>query len=108
MRRASTIDQYVALMKEADERGVPLYVNNGFPTALRIDFPAIFAMLEDSTLFESVAYFTGIDVMLDRSVVRYRPGGLERADLEPYWRIEASHHSSREMARRQPSPVKIR
>jgi len=108
VRRASTIDQYVALMNEADERGVPLYVNNGFPTALKIDFPAIHAMLEDSTLFESVAYFTGIDVMLDRSVVRYRPGRLERADLEPYWRIEASHHASREMTRRQPSPGKVR
>ena len=34
VRRAETIDEYVALMKEADERGVPLYVNNGFPTAL--------------------------------------------------------------------------
>ena len=39
VRRAETIDEYVALMKEADERGVPLYVNNGFPTALKIDFP---------------------------------------------------------------------
>ena len=33
-------------MKEADERGVPLYVNNGFPTALKIDFPGVFALLE--------------------------------------------------------------
>jgi hypothetical protein len=95
VRRASTIEEYAALMKEADERGVPLYVNNGFPTALKIDFPGVFAMLEDSAAFEPVAYFTGIDVMLDRSVVRYRPNGLKRTDLERYKRIEAAHQSSR-------------
>jgi hypothetical protein len=81
-------------MKEAEERGIPLYVNNGFPTALKIDFPGVFAMLEDAAVFEPVGYFTGIDVMLDRTVVRYRPNGLNRADLECYKRIEASHESN--------------
>jgi len=95
VRRALTVEQYVSLMKEADERGVPLYVNNGFPTALKFDFPGVLAMLEDAAVFEPVAYFTGIDVMLDRSVFRYRPEGLKRADLERYKRIEASHQSSR-------------
>jgi hypothetical protein len=75
-------------MKEADARGVPLYVNNGFPTALRIDFPAVFTMLEDAAVFEPVAYFTGVDVMLDRMVTRYRPGGLQRADLQRYKQLE--------------------
>ena len=95
VQRANTIDDYVALMKEADERGVPLYVNNGFPTALKIDFPGVFAMLQDSAVFESVAYLTGIDVMLDRTVVRYRPDGLKRANLERYRHIERSHQSLR-------------
>jgi hypothetical protein len=94
VRKANTIDEYVALMKEAEERGIPLYVNNGFPTALKIDFPGVFAMLEDAAVFEPVGYFTGIDVMLDRTVVRYRPNGLNRADLERYKRIEASHESN--------------
>ena len=58
-RRALTIEQYASLMKEADERGVTLYVNNGFPTALKIDFPGVFALLEDPATFEPVAYFTG-------------------------------------------------
>jgi hypothetical protein len=90
VRRAETIDEYVELMKEADARGVPLYVNNGFPTALRIDFPGVFAMLEDAGIFEHVAYFTGVDVMLDRMVTRYHPGGLQRADLERYKQLEGS------------------
>ena len=84
------IDEYVELMKEADARRVPLYVNNGFPTALRIDFPGVFAMLEDAGLFEHVAYFAGVDVMLDRMVTRYRPGGLQRADLGRYKQLEGS------------------
>jgi hypothetical protein len=95
VRRAETIDEYVALMKEADERGVPLYVNNGFPTALKIDFPGVFAMLEDAALFDRVGYFSGIDVMLDRTVVKYRPDGLRAADVERYRRIETAHQSSR-------------
>jgi hypothetical protein len=95
VRRASTVDQYVSLMREADERGVPLYVNNGFPTALKLDFPGIFAMLEDQAVFERVAYLTGTDVMVDRVVHRYRPEGIKRADLEGYKRIEASQQTSR-------------
>ena len=90
-RRALTVEQYVLLMKEADERGVPLYVNNGFPTALEIDFPGIFAMLQDPFVFERIGYFSGIDVMLDRVVHRYLPEGWKRADLERYKRLEASH-----------------
>jgi hypothetical protein len=82
-------------MREADERGVPLYVNNGFPTALKLDFPGIFAMLEDQAVFERVAYLTGTDVMVDRVVHRYRPEGIKRADLEGYKRIEASQQTSR-------------
>ena len=94
-RRAVTVEQYAALMREADDRGVPLYVNNGFPTALKIDFPGVYALLEDRAIFEPVGYFTGIDVMLDRVVHRYRPGGLERADIERYKLVEADHQRSR-------------
>ncbi len=96
VRRASTVEQYAALMKEADERGVPLYINNGFPTALKIDFPGVFALLQSPGVFEPVAYFTGIDVMLDRVVHRYLPEGLQRADLQSCKLIEASHQSSRD------------
>ena len=95
VRRASTVDQYASLMKEADERGVPLYVNNGFPTALKLDFPGIFAMLNDPDVFEPIAYLTGSDVMNDRVVHRYWSEGIKRADLERYKLIEVSHRDSR-------------
>ena len=95
VRRALTVEQYASLMKEADERGVALYVNNGFPTVLKTEFPGVLALLEDPAAFEPVAYFTGVDVMLDRIVHHYRPEGLKRADLEHYKLIETSHQSSR-------------
>jgi uncharacterized membrane protein len=95
VRRASTVEQYASLMKEADQRGIPLYVNNGFPTALKLDFPGIFAMLQDPAVFEPITYLTGTDVMVDRVVHRYRPGGIKQADLERYKLIEASHQNSR-------------
>ena len=41
-RRALTVEQYASLMQEADERGVALYVNNGFPPVLKTDFPGVF------------------------------------------------------------------
>ena len=95
VRRASTVEQYASLMREADERGVPLYVNNGFPTALKLDFPGIFAMLNDSNVFEPIAYLTGSDVMNDRVVHRYRPQGIKWADLERYKLIEVSDKNAR-------------
>ncbi len=82
-------------MEESDKRGVPLYVNNGFPTALKFDFPGIFAMLQDPAVFEPVAYLTGTDVMVDRVVHRYRPEGIKRTDLERYKFIETSRQNSR-------------
>ena len=41
-------------------------------------------MLEDAAVFDRVGYFSGIDVMLDRTVVKYRPDGLRAADVERY------------------------
>ena len=52
-------------------------------------------MLEDAALFDRVGYFSGIDVMLDRTVVKYRPDGLRAADVERYRRIETAHQSPR-------------
>ncbi|MGB8466637.1 MAG: hypothetical protein WCE49_16945 [Terrimicrobiaceae bacterium] len=62
---------------------------------MKIDFPGGVAPLGDPAVFEPAPYFTGIDVMLDRVVHRYRPEGAKRADLERYRLIEASHESSR-------------
>jgi hypothetical protein len=84
VRRATSLEKYRAIMQEADARGVPFYVNNGFPLALRVKFPAIAAMLADRNLFEPVAYLFAIEGMLDREVHRYRAGSVAEADWERY------------------------
>ena len=90
----------VSLMREADERGVPLYVNNGFPTALKFDFPGIFAMLQDQAVFERVAYLTGTDVMVDRVVHAIDPKESSELVLSAK-RIEASHQDLRRLEGRE-------
>lgn len=83
-RRAGNLEQYAALMQEADDRGVPLFVNNGYMGSMRIKFPAVAALLEDEAIFEPVRILTGFEEMLDRAVFRYRPGSLKQADFDRY------------------------
>lgn len=82
--QAKTLDDYRRLMVEADRRGVPLYINNGFALALRVKRPDIVALLDDDRVFEHVARLHAIEEMLDRDVHRYRPGAVELADWETY------------------------
>ena len=84
VRRAASLESYQKLMEEADRRGVPLYANNGFPLALRFKYPEVAAMLADPNLFEPVAHLYAIEDMLDRSVLRYRPGAVTKADWNAY------------------------
>ena len=84
IRKAKTLADYSALIKEAEERGVPLYVNNGFPIALKESNPDVFALLSDESAFERVQYFYAIEEMLDRAVHKYRPGSLKDVDLAQY------------------------
>jgi hypothetical protein len=90
-RHAGNPEEYAALMKEADERGVALYVNNGCMGALRMKFPAIAALLEDPAVFEPVQTLTGFEEMLDRVIFRYRPGALNQADFKKHSRAEPRH-----------------
>jgi len=50
VRRASTVEQYAALMTEADKKSVPLYVNNDFLQLSKLISPVWFAMLADSAV----------------------------------------------------------
>lgn len=84
VRRVTSLESYRALMEEADRRGVPLYVNNGFPLELGYKYPAVSALLADSNVFEPVAHLYAIEAMLDRSVVRYRPGSAAKANWNAY------------------------
>lgn len=89
VRKALTLEAYQKLMEEADRRKIPLYVNNGFPLALKVKYPEISALLGDPHLFETVAEMPAIEEMLDRVVVRYRPGTVEQADWDSYRRAVA-------------------
>jgi hypothetical protein len=84
VRRVTSLESYQALMEEADRRGVPLYANNGFPLALRFKHPAVHALLSDPEIFEPVAHLYAVEEMLDRSVVRYRPGSVVKANWNAY------------------------
>lgn len=90
VRRAASLESYKKLMVEADERGVPLFANNGFPLALRAKYPEVAAMLADPNLFEPVAHLYAIEDMLDRFIVRYKPGSVAMADWEAYRKAPAA------------------
>ncbi len=90
VRQAKTLDAYILLMKEADEKGIPLYANNGFPLALKLKFPPIAALLADDSVFELTHHFYAIEDMLDRTVHRYRPGAVKTANFSKYRRAAAA------------------
>jgi hypothetical protein len=90
VRRAASLESYRKLMEEADERGVPLFANNGFPLALRAKHPEVSAMLDDPNLFEPVAHLYAIEEMLDRRIARYKPGSVGKADWDAYRKAPAA------------------
>jgi hypothetical protein len=76
VRKALTVDEYKALMREADARNVPLFVNNGFIAGVQDRYPEIHDFLEDKQYFESLATLYGTEPIFDRTVYRYRRGSL--------------------------------
>lgn len=84
VRKAKTLEDYAALIAEAEDTGKELYVNNGFPAALKVTEPDLYNLLSDPAAFESLGTFYAIEQMLDRAVYRYRPGSLKGVDLSRY------------------------
>ena len=80
VRKALTVEEYKALMREADSRNVPLYVNNGFISGVKDRYPEIHDFLEDGRYFECLATLHGTEPMFDRTVYRYRSGSLNNFD----------------------------
>jgi len=76
IRRIFTVEDYKKLMREADARAVPFFVNNGYSSGVKDRFPDIFAMLSDTRYFDWVADLHGTEPIFDRTVYRYRPGSL--------------------------------
>jgi hypothetical protein len=61
-----------ALMRQADERGVPLYVNAGRMHRIEKYFQELLGVLSDEALFEVVEVLHGYEPPFTRTVWRYR------------------------------------
>lgn len=66
----------IALMREADEATLPLYVSFDRPRLARKRNPAGIALLERPEFFEKVGQFDGVFYKYRRTVFRYRPGSV--------------------------------
>ena len=80
VHKALTVEEYKALMREADSRNVPLFVNNGFIAGVKDRYPEIHEFLEDKQYFECLATLHGTEPMFDRTVYKYRRGSLGAFD----------------------------
>ena len=76
VRKPLTVEEYKTLMREADARNVPLYVNNGFLAGVKDRYPEIHDFLANEQYFECLATLHGTEPMFDRTVYRYRSGSL--------------------------------
>jgi hypothetical protein len=76
VRKALTVEEYKSLMREADARNVPLFVNNGFIAGVKDRYPEVHDFLEDEQYFECLATLYGTEPMFDRTVYKYRRGSL--------------------------------
>lgn len=79
VERVATPDDLLALLREADNRGVPLFVNIGNPWSAQTFSPELFAMFNDPVLFEPPVRLLGFESTVDRMVARYRSGAVDRA-----------------------------
>lgn len=80
VRKALTVEDYKTLMREADSRNVPLFVNNGFIAGVKDRYPAVHDFLENKQYFEHLATLHGTEPMFDRTVYKYRGGSLGAFD----------------------------
>ena len=80
VRKALTVEEYKTLMREADARNIPLFVNNGFIAGVKDRYPEIHDFLEDKHYFDFLATLHGTEPMFDRTVYHYRRGSLGTFD----------------------------
>lgn len=81
---APSVESLAEYLQKADLKGFPLFLNQGCPDILKLEFPATYAMVTDQSLFEEIRDLPGIEGMLDRKVYRYKPGGIAGKDLSRY------------------------
>jgi hypothetical protein len=75
-RDLGTYEEFVALVRECDQRGADLYVHFGYPTMAVEADPEVFRLATQSDCFEVVADLPGFDPSLDRVVCKYRRGSM--------------------------------
>jgi hypothetical protein len=81
MIRLDSTAEMAAFLRRADEERRPLIVNIGMPWAARAYSPGMWALVNDTRLFEPAGTFHGLDAGLDRMLFRYKPGSAATYDF---------------------------
>ena len=71
--QARCYEDFLVLLKKADDEGKPLYVNYAMPGFARNVFPEIMEVVDDPTKFEHVATLHGLEPTSSRFVRKYIP-----------------------------------
>lgn len=74
VHKVKSAGDLILLMKQADEQGIPLFVNNGYDLHNHDhQFPGLANLVRDPRLFEPAVVLHGLEPVFDRSLHRYRP-----------------------------------
>jgi hypothetical protein len=84
MERLDSAGAFVASLRHADEKGIPLFLNIGMPWAARQYSPQMWELFNNRELFEEPVRLRGFEPSLDRLVARYKAGSAEKFDFGAY------------------------
>ncbi len=82
----NTPEDFMGLLRAADEQGKPLYIMVPHPWAAAFKVPRLWRLFNESGLFTGYVYFRGLDRTNDRVVANYQPGSVHGFDLEAFLR----------------------
>jgi hypothetical protein len=84
MERLDSAGAFIAALRRADQEGIPLFLNIGMPWAARQYSPQMWALFNNSDLFEKPIHLRGFEPSLDRLVAKYKPRSAETFDFSSY------------------------
>ena len=79
-----TPEEFLNLLRAADEHGKPLYLMVPHPWAAAFKVPKLWRLFNESGLFTQYMFFQGVDQANDRAIARYAPGSVNDFDLEAF------------------------
>lgn len=82
--RLKSATELALLCMQAERTGQPLFLNQGHQWVLDAQWPVVARMILDPVLFEPVARMEGETATTDRTIVKYRPGGVQKVDWSLY------------------------